>query len=79
VFVSRGKILTAGRHYPNCFRVTQNRKHGARYIIRIVFNVKKVNFVEKTNKVIHQGGMRKGKNRKNFEVYSALEFIAATT
>jgi putative transposase len=51
----------------------------AQYIIRNVFNIKKVKFVEKTQKVIYQGRMKKGKNRKNFEVYSALEFIAAIT
>ena len=51
----------------------------AQCIIRNVFNIKKVRYVEKTQKVIYQGRMKKGKNRKNFEVYSALEFIAAIT
>ena len=58
---------------------TKGREAIAQYIIRNVFNIKKVNFVEKTQKVIYQGRMKKGKNRKNFEVYSALEFIAAIT
>ena len=57
----------------------RKRKHVAQYIIRNVFNIKKVRFVEKTQKVIYQGRMKKGKNRKNFEVYSALEFMAAIT
>ncbi len=39
----------------------------------------KVTLVEKTNKVIYQGRMKKGKNRKNFEIYSTEEFIAAIT
>ena len=42
-------------------------------------NIKKVKFVEKIQTVIYQGRMKKGKNRKNFEVYSAMEFIAAIT
>ena len=58
---------------------TKGREAIAQYIIRNVFNIKKVKFVEKTNKVIYQGRMKKGKNRKNFEVYSALEFMAAIT
>ena len=58
---------------------TDGREAIAQYIIRNVFNIKKVNFVEKTRKVIYQGRMRKGKNRKNFEVYSVEEFIAAIT
>ncbi|MBT3227281.1 MAG: hypothetical protein HN580_17500 [Deltaproteobacteria bacterium] len=47
--------------------------------MRNVFNIKKVRYVEKTQKVIYQGKMKKGKDRKNFEVYSALDFIAAIT
>ena len=58
---------------------TKGREAIAQYIIRNVFNIKKVKYVEKTQKVIYQGRMKKGKNRKNFEVYSALEFIAAIT
>ena len=58
---------------------TTGREAIAQYIIRNVYNIKKVKFVEKTSKVIYQGRMKKGKNRKNFEVYSALEFIAAIT
>ena len=53
---------------------TKGREAIAQYIIRNVFNIKKVKFVQKTSKVIYQGRMKKG---KNFEVYSALEFIAA--
>ena len=58
---------------------TKGREAIAQYIIRNVFNIKKVKFVEETNNVIYQGRMKKGKNRKNVEVYSALEFIAAIT
>jgi len=58
---------------------TKGREAIAQYIIRNVFNIKKVRFVEKTQKVIYQGRMNMGKNRKNFEVYSALEFMAAIT
>gem|GEM_PF-5546841 len=38
--------------------------------MRNVFNIKKVKYVEKTQKVIYQGRMKKGSNRKNFEIYS---------
>jgi len=47
--------------------------------MRNVFNIKKVRYVEKTQKVIYQGKMKKRKDRKNFEVYSALDFIATIT
>ncbi|MBT7891210.1 MAG: hypothetical protein HN580_19480 [Deltaproteobacteria bacterium] len=47
--------------------------------MRNVFNIKKVRYVEKIQKVIYQGKMKKRKDRKNFEVYSALDFIAAIT
>ncbi len=47
--------------------------------MRNVFNIKKVRYVEKTQKVIYQGKMKKGKDRKNFEVFSALDFIASIT
>ncbi len=73
----------SGFNIDNGIRLERGDERGreafAQYIIRNVFNIKKVNFVEKTNKVIYQGRMRKGKNRKNFEVYSAEEFIAAIT
>jgi hypothetical protein len=58
---------------------TKGNEAIAQYIIRNVFNIKKVRFVEKTQKVIYQGRTKKGKNRKNFEEYSALEFMAAIT
>ncbi len=58
---------------------TTGREAISQYFMRNVFNIKKVNFVEKTQKVIYRGRMKKGKDRKNFEVYSALEFIAAIT
>ncbi|MBT4087050.1 MAG: hypothetical protein HOE30_01020, partial [Deltaproteobacteria bacterium] len=47
--------------------------------MRNVFNIKKVRYVEKIQKVIYQGKMKKRKDRKNFEVYSALDFIATIT
>ncbi len=58
---------------------TTGREAISQYIMRNVFNIKKVRYIEKTQKVIYQGKMKKGKDRKNFEVYSALDFIAVIT
>ena len=46
-------------------------------MMRNVFNVKNITYIEKTGKVIYRTGKMQGKNKKNFTVYSAEEFIAA--
>ncbi len=49
------------------------------YIMRNVFSTEKITYIEKTGKVLYRSRMQKGRNRKNFVVYSAEEFIAAIT
>ncbi len=49
-------------------------------MMRNVLSVDNVTYIEKTGKVIYRNGkMQKGKNKKNFTVYTAEEFIAAIT
>ncbi len=55
------------------------REAVAQYIMRNVFNVEKITYVEETGKVIYHSKMQKGKNKKNFAIYSTEEFIAAIT
>jgi hypothetical protein len=51
----------------------------AQYIIRNTFSVEKMHYNENTGTVIYHSKMSHGNNKKNFEVYSAEEFIAAIT
>ncbi|MBU2514108.1 hypothetical protein KJ966_22460 [bacterium] len=48
-------------------------------IIRNFFSTEKITYIEKTGKVLYRSIMQKGKNKKNFVLYSAEEFIAAIT
>ncbi|MCP4264997.1 MAG: hypothetical protein GY777_05375 [Candidatus Brocadiaceae bacterium] len=41
--------------------------------------MEKKSYNEKTNTVIYQSKMTLGKNKKNFQIYTAEEFIAAIT
>jgi hypothetical protein len=51
----------------------------AQYIIPNPFSLKKVSYQQKTGQVIYGSKMSHGKNKKNFEVFKALDFIAAIT
>ncbi len=51
----------------------------AQYIIRNTFSLEKLKYYEKTDSVIYHSKMTHGKNKKNFEIFSPLEFIAAIT
>jgi len=51
----------------------------AQYIIRNTFSLAKVNFVEKTGTVIYRSKMSHGGNKRNFQTFSPMEFIAAVT
>jgi len=55
------------------------REAVAQYLMYNVFNVENVTYIEKTGKVIYHCKMQKGKNKKNFMVYTGEEFIAAIT
>ena len=51
----------------------------AQYIIRNTFSLAKLSYVENTGTVIYRSKMSHGTNKKNFQTFSALEFIAAIT
>lgn len=51
----------------------------AQYIIRNTFSLSKLSYVESTGTVIYRSKMSHGGNKKNFQTFSALEFIAAIT
>jgi hypothetical protein len=51
----------------------------AEYILRNAFSEQKITYIEDTGKVLYRSAMTHGSNKKNFEVFSAEEFIAAIT
>jgi hypothetical protein len=51
----------------------------AQYIIRSPFSVAKLNYNPETGLVIYRSKMSHGKNKKNFSVFTAEEFIASIT
>lgn len=57
----------------------EGKERLAQYIIRNPFSLEKLTYIEATGKVIYHSKMTHGKNRKNFEVYEAEEFIATIT
>ena len=65
----------------NGVRIARDDEEGkenlAQYIIRNTFSLEKLNYVEETGTVIYHSKMTSGKNKKNFVVYKAEDFIAA--
>jgi hypothetical protein len=51
----------------------------AQYIIGNTFSLGKMSYIESTGTVIYRSKMSHGTNKKNFQTFSALEFIAAIT
>ncbi len=51
----------------------------SQYIIRNSFSLEKLKYEEGDSSVIYRSKMTHGKNKKNFQVFSPLEFIAAIT
>ncbi|WP_156915936.1 IS91 family transposase, partial [Desulfatirhabdium butyrativorans] len=51
----------------------------SQYIIRNTFSNSKIQYVEETETVLYRSKMSHGKNKKNFQVFDPLEFIAAIT
>jgi hypothetical protein len=51
----------------------------AEYILRNAFSDQKITYIEDTGKVLYRSAMTHGSNKKNFEIFSAEEFIAAIT
>ncbi|ODS31020.1 MAG: putative transposase, partial [Candidatus Scalindua rubra] len=67
----------------NGVRVARDNEKGkealSQYIIRNTFSLEKLTYNEETNTVIYRSKMTHGKNKKNFQIYTAKEFIAAIT
>lgn len=57
----------------------QGMENLSQYIIRNAFSLEKLKFHEKTDTVLYHSKMTHGKNKKNFQIFSPLEFIAAIT
>ena len=49
----------------------------SQYIIRNTFSNSTIKYVERTETVLYSSKMSHGKNKKNFQVFDPLEFIAA--
>jgi len=57
----------------------KGRESVAQYILRNPFSVEKMTYNDESETVIYRSKMTYGKNRKNFNAYTAEEFIAAIT
>ena len=51
----------------------------AQYIIRSPFSTSKISYNDDTGMVVYRSKMTHGKNKKNFKIFTAEEFIAAIT
>ena len=51
----------------------------AEYILRNAFSEQKITYLKDTGKVLYRSAMTHGCNKKNFEIFTAEEFIAAIT
>ena len=58
---------------------TKGIENLAQYIIRNTFSLAKLSYVTSSGTVIYRSKMSHGGNKKNFQTFSALEFIAAIT
>ncbi len=81
------KKLTNWRHsgfsVHNKARIARDDEKGrvalAQYIIRNSFSLEKLTYNQEAGTVIYRSKMSQGKSRKNFQIYTAEEFIAAIT
>jgi hypothetical protein len=64
-------------------RIARDDKDGqealAQYIMRNAFAEEKITYIEDTGQVLCRSDMTHGKNKKNFELFPAVEFIARVT
>jgi hypothetical protein len=67
----------------NKARVAKDDEKGrvalAQYIIRNTFSLEKLAYNRETGTVIYRSKMSQGKSKKNFQIYTAEEFIGAIT
>ncbi len=72
---------TSGFSVHNEVRIKPNDDKGienlSQYIIRNTFSLEKLKYEEGDSSVIYRSKMTHGKNKRNFQVFSPLEFIAA--
>lgn len=82
------KMLMSWRHISgfnvhNEVRIKSNDEKGmenlSQYIIRNTFSLEKLKYETSDSSVIYRSKMSHGKNKRNFQVFSPLEFIAAIT
>jgi hypothetical protein len=73
----------SGFSIDNGIRIARDDEKGresvAQYILRNPFSLDKMTYNDKSRTVIYSSKMTHGKNRKNFNAYTAEEFIAAIT
>lgn len=74
---------TSGFNVHNEVRIKPDDEKGienlSQYIIRNTFSLEKVKYEEGSSSVIYRSKLTHGKNKRNFEVFSSLEFIASIT
>ncbi len=82
------KMIMAWRHNSgfsvhNEVRINPGDSKGienlAQYIIRNTFSLYKLSYIASTGTVIYRSKMSHGGNKKNFQAFSSMEFIAAIT
>ncbi|MCF6188746.1 MAG: transposase, partial [Desulfobulbaceae bacterium] len=74
---------TSGFSVDNSVNIARDDDKGitnlAQYIIRSPFSTKKITYNDDTGMVVYRSKMTHGKNKKNFSISTAEEFIAAIT
>lgn len=74
---------TSGFSVDNSVNIARDDQAGitslAQYIIRIPFSTKKISYNDDSGMLVYRSKMTHGKNRKNFSISRAEEFIAAIT
>ena len=73
----------SGFNVHNKVRIERDDEEGrealGQYIIRNSFSVERLSYIKETGSVIYRSKMTHGENKRNFQVYSAEEFIAGIT
>ncbi len=74
---------TSGFSVHNQVRIKPDDDQGienlSQYIIRNTFSLEKLKYKEGDSSVIYRSKMTHGKNKRNFQVFSPLEYIASIT
>ncbi len=74
---------TSGFNVDNSVRIARGDQTGltalSQYIIRSPFSTSKLGYNDKTDMLVYRSKITHGKNKKNFSIFTAEEFIAAIT